>query len=598
MINDDVRALIGELAESVGSADGPDTDTLVAMRGLIDTLNKWAAESDRARAERKSSATPPPVAEPRPNLLAGDMEQLVSFLEEANEHLHHSDVQLLTLESSPHDADALNAVFRAFHSIKGLAGFMALAEVEKLAHKSEDLLDMARKGKIDLSGPTIDVIFDAVDMLKRISADCQAAIATDGILPKPAGLDELLGRIEAVRTCRKLPPAKIMNAEPGQLIGEVLVDAGAATEGSIDQALETAAGLPEPKKLGQILVESNITTSSRVATALYEQAKVSEHSRLGELMVTSGAVSEAEVAEAVRKQQEPPQPVKLGEQLVRDGAVAARDVARAIRGQRAAGADSRVRESVRVDAERLARLADGIAELITVESMVSQSKDVRKVGSPDLSRLLEQLDCIARKLQRICTSLRMVPIRPTFQRMARLARDLGKKAGKQVQLIMVGEDTELDRAIVKKLGDPLFHMVRNAVDHGIEPTAEARRAAGKPVQAEVTLRAFHKGSNIHVEIQDDGRGLDRDAILARAIERGLVHKNENRMDREILALIFDAGFSTVEKVTGVSGRGVGLDVVRQNVAALGGVVDIQSEPGVGALFSIRIPLKHRRDDPF
>ena len=184
----------------------------------------------------------------------------------------------------------------------------------------------------------------------------------------------------------------------------------------------------------------------------------------------------------------------------------------------------------------------------------------------------------------------MIPLRSTFQKMARLARDVARKADKQVEFIMFGEDTELDKMVVDQIGDPLIHMVRNAVDHGLEPDAEARRAAGKPEVGRVELRAFHRGGKIYIEIEDDGRGLDRDAILAKARERGLVGPEDEPSDREVFQLIFHPGLSTARKVTDVSGRGVGMDVVRKNVEALRGQIDIQSRPGKGSIFTICLPL--------
>ena len=243
-----------------------------------------------------------------------------------------------------------------------------------------------------------------------------------------------------------------------------------------------------------------------------------------------------------------------------------------------------------MDAERLDRLVDMIGEFVIAESMVSQSSELQRVASADLARHLGQLDKITRELQGTGMSLRMIPVRATFQKMARLVRDLAKKAGKQVEFVMSGEETELDKSVVDRIGDPLVHMVRNAVDHGIEATAEERRNAGKAAAGRVELRAFHKGGSIYIEIEDDGRGLNRDAILAKARERGLVKDGDALSDREVWNLIFEPGFSTAKVVTDVSGRGVGMDVVRRNIEVLRGNVEIQSEAGKGSVFSMRLPL--------
>ncbi|MDR2733481.1 MAG: chemotaxis protein CheA, partial [Spirochaetota bacterium] len=202
---------------------------------------------------------------------------------------------------------------------------------------------------------------------------------------------------------------------------------------------------------------------------------------------------------------------------------------------------------------------------------------------------LSQLDKITRQLQEMSTSLRMVPVRTTFQKMARLVRDLAKKSGKTIDFIMNGEDTELDKTVVDKIGDPLVHMIRNSVDHGIEPSAE-RIKAGKNGVGRVELRAFHKGGNIFIEVLDDGRGLSRERILAKAVENGMISEGANLSEKEIFGLIFQPGFSTAQVVTEVSGRGIGMDVVRRNIELLRGRIEIQSTPGHGSVFSIRLPL--------
>jgi two-component system chemotaxis sensor kinase CheA len=244
---------------------------------------------------------------------------------------------------------------------------------------------------------------------------------------------------------------------------------------------------------------------------------------------------------------------------------------------------------VRVDTLKLDGLIDLVGELVIAQSMVVQSPEVRDVASVHLSRCLGQLRGITSDLQRTAMSLRMVPIRNTFQKMARLVRDLGVQQGKDIQLILEGEDTELDRNIVEELGDPLVHMIRNSADHGIESQAE-RLAVGKPAAGTITLRAFHRGGFIVIEIQDDGRGLNPDRIRMKAVERGLVKPDDNIDERAIFDLIFAPGFSTAEKITDLSGRGVGMDVVRRNIERMRGKIEIESAIGRGTTFTISLPL--------
>ena len=244
---------------------------------------------------------------------------------------------------------------------------------------------------------------------------------------------------------------------------------------------------------------------------------------------------------------------------------------------------------VRVDTGKLDGLLDLVGEMVIAQSLVAPNLARLGNGDVQFSRNVAQLNRITRDLQRVSMSLRMVPIRGLFQKMARVARDISAKQNKKVNFLTSGEDTELDRGVVEELNDPLLHMIRNSMDHGIE-SAEKRAATGKPAAGSLHLRAYHQGGSIIVEIEDDGAGLNRDRILAKAAERGLVAPNANLADEEIYHFIFAAGFSTAEKVTDLSGRGVGLDVVRRNVEKLRGTVDISSKLGRGTLFKIALPL--------
>jgi two-component system chemotaxis sensor kinase CheA len=245
--------------------------------------------------------------------------------------------------------------------------------------------------------------------------------------------------------------------------------------------------------------------------------------------------------------------------------------------------------SVKVDTLKLDSMVDLVGEMVIAQSLVVQNRALSEVQDQQLSRDLAQLGRITKELQRTAMSLRMVPIRPTFQKMNRLVRDTAAKVGKQAQLVMEGEETELDRTIVEELSDPLIHMIRNSIDHGLEKPS-VREQRGKPVQGTVWLKAFHQGGNIVIEIKDDGNGLDRDRIRAKAIEKGLVRPDAPLAESDIFNLIFAPGFSTVENVTDLSGRGVGMDVVRRNIEKLRGKVEIQSTPGQGSTFSIYLPL--------
>jgi len=503
---------------------------------ILTRLEACRAGDDEVASAKVGGAEAPEHEQEQtePKSLAGDVGLLTEFASEAKEHLEAADVHLLNLETNSQDEEAINAVFRAFHTIKGLAGFLGLEEVGSLAHEAENLLDRARKKELELAGSAMDVSFDAVDMLKKLVVNVSDSLSSGTPVAREESLDELLERIKAV----------------------------IAGKNETEQTVKRPAVGSTDGKLGEILVESGSATQGAVEDALARQRKAAEEHQIGKL-------------------------------LVEDGKAAAKDVARALRTQQTGSkqrAVAEVKDAIKVDAHRLDRLIETIGELVIAGSMVAQSTELRTGMSADLAGQLNQLDKITRELQEMGMSLRMVPMRSTFQKMARLVRDLARKAGKPVEFVMSGEDTELDKTVVDRIGDPLVHMVRNAVDHGLENSPDDRRRAGKSETGRVELRAFHKGGNIHIEIEDDGRGLDRDKILAKARDRGLVRDNSSLTDRDIYNLIFAPGLSTAKKVTDVSGRGVGMDVVRRNIEELRGQVEINSQARKGSTFTIRLPL--------
>lgn len=310
--------------------------------------------------------------------------------------------------------------------------------------------------------------------------------------------------------------------------------------------------------------------------------------QLGDVLVQKGVVSATDVNEALKIQAAQDKPAKLGEILVQEGKASAREVSQALREQRQLASDASAR-TVRVDTSKLDNLVDMVGELVITQSQVRQNPRLSAGLDQKLTRDLSQLSRIISDLQRTAMSLRMVPIRQTFQKMIRLVRDLAKKSGKEVELAMQGEDTEIDRNMVDEIYEPLIHMVRNAVDHGLE-MPEERAQKGKPRGGRILLRAYHKGGCIIIEISDDGRGLDRERILAKAVEKGLVEGGDHLDDHQVWNLIFEAGFSTAQTVTEVSGRGVGMDVVRRAIEKLHGKVDIYSASGRGSTFALRLPL--------
>ncbi|HEY3323297.1 MAG TPA: Hpt domain-containing protein [Planctomycetota bacterium] len=510
-------------------------DVLLSATDWLAAAYQHLAGSGSQPARWKSptgAASLPPVSAPMLEQAfdANELPLIHEFVHEASEHLETAEVSLLALETKPGDHEALNSIFRAFHTIKGIGACLNLTDITELAHRAEDVLERARRKEVQLCGAGIDLTFDAIDLLKQLIQDLVGACASGRRPSRQKEIADIVGRLESA------------------------VAAPVASGGVVERAAKPVS------KLGQILVQSGLA-----APEVIEQA--------------------------VQKQQKPGNTQRLGEQLVRDRQVSARAIVTALRTQHLPEPQLRakMRAAIKVDSEKLDRLLDMVGELVIAESIVARAPELRAARGTPLIGHIAQLDKITRELQDLATSLRMVPIRPLFQKMSRLVRDLAHKTGKSVDLITSGEDTELDKSVIEHISDPLVHMIRNAVDHGIE-AAEKRREAGKAEAGRVCLRAYHKGGSIHIEIEDDGCGLDREAILRQARARGLLREEDAPSDRDIYNLIFLPGFSTSTTITDLSGRGVGMDVVKRNVEALRGQVDIRTRHGAGSVFTIRLPL--------
>lgn len=573
------------------------------------------------------------------NAVNSEPELLADFIGESNEHLDNCNEYLLTLESAPGDEETLNAVFRAFHSIKGVAGFLNLTAVRELSHKSENLLDKARSKELTLDDVVMDVIFSSVDTLRNMLTDLAESLKSGEPVIKVTSVSTLVARIVAVigeegaepaptPKAKATPPvAKEPTATPADIPFEIIASEMPRFVTEVNDHLDNSNELlltlekdPDDEEVldglfrcfHSIKGDSGFLALDKFETLAHSAENLLGLARNKELKLTGNCVDlifetidefrtmSKKLEASVNKGGVDYATDKYSELIARlDGLSGPKTTATAIvaptLGPTAAPTATASRkavlkETVKVDSDRLDKLVDTIGELVIAESMISQSEEIRQFASPVVMRRLGQLDKITRELQEMGMSLRMVPLRSTFQKMARVVRDLTRKESKEVDFVMEGEDTELDKTVVDKIGDPLVHMVRNAVDHGIEPSSEDRVAAGKPAKATVKLRAYHKGGNIYIEISDDGRGLNRKAILGKAAERGLISGDDDLPDREVWQLIFAPGFSTAAQVTEVSGRGVGMDVVKRNIEALRGQVEITSEPGKGSVFSIRLPL--------
>ncbi len=525
-LREPVAAVHRQLEQLLDAAQPFDEVALAAVRGLAEWLPvavgrvragepmpALAGPSAPAPAVMDQTAGAAPGGAPSDVLLELHLDEnrdlLVEFLGEAVDHLQQIEAALLALDHEPENPEALNSIFRSFHTIKGNAGFLGLVPMHTLAHEVESLLDLARNRKLCLHAAIITEILRSRDALSALTQ--QIAIALEqGRLP-----EQIIPVNHLIRAVKSLAAGAPVRAEPSAPPIESVVAPPPA---------EPAVSVP---------------------------------------------------AEPVAAPSSPPRKTERPAAPKSDTPV---------RGGQGGG-----NQTVRVNTEKLDSLMDVVGELVIVQSQLAESARASADENTVLHRNVSQLTRIAKELQHTAMSLRMIPIKPTFQKMERLARDLARDVGKKVHFVTSGEDTELDRTVVEEIGDPLVHMVRNALDHGLEPPAD-RRARGKAESGTLHLSAGHQGGNIVIELRDDGRGLDPDKILAKARRQGLVPENASLTREEVFSLIFMPGFSTAEKVTAVSGRGVGMDVVRRNIEKLRGAIEITSEVGQGSTFKIKLPL--------
>ena len=521
---------------------------------------------------------------------AQDRDLFFGFISESLEHIESIEVNIIALESDPEDKNTLNSIFRPFHTIKGVSGFLNLRHIHTLTHQVENLLDAARNDRISVTPALIDLVLDAVDILKKMIRDVSELMdgrefTSDSMIP-----EGFLDRLLAVQQGEEVggPEDKIASEYSGWMLGEILIDQGLIQEDELERLLQSQAE-SRLRKLGEIVIQRGYINSEDLEEALRLQL-LDQEKKLGEILIETGKADPNEIYSAV-KEQEALRERKLGEILVREKQAGAREVAGALREQKRGpeAAEHPAGRTVKVDTQKLDSLVDLVGELVIAQSLVHSNDKVLSLKDQKLFRDLSHMSRITTELQRTAMSMRMVPIRQTFQKMIRLVRDLSRKSGKQVELSMSGEDTEIDRNMVEAIYDPLLHMVRNSVDHGIEHP-ENRMQAGKSAEGRIHLRAFHQGGNVVIQIEDDGHGLDQEKILHKALERGVIGPDDSLSGQAIFMLIFQPGFSTAEKITDVSGRGVGMDVVKQAIEKLRGKIEVASEPGKGCSITIRLPL--------
>jgi two-component system chemotaxis sensor kinase CheA len=570
---------------------------------------------------------------------------LLIFIAESRELLEDMESSLLALEQTQEKSELINSIFRAAHTIKGSSGLFSLDHVVAFTHVVENVLDKVRAGTLPIGDELVatlllccDHMSSLIDGVQAGQTDANAATteagtplliklhavlgtvpgggaslvagverdATQRIASKGSGsdywhislrfgpevlrngLDPLsfirylttIGRIVDILTIPdQLPVALDMDPEVCYLAFEIHIDTH-ADKAAIEQAFEFVR---DDCTLRILPPNSRVEEYIRL---IKESPDITE--RVGDLLVRCGALTRQELEAALNIQADSLPPRQIGAILLEQQAVTVEVVDAALQKQRQVKENqAQESRSIRVDADKLDQLINLVGELIIVGAGVKLV--AAKAGIADLLQRTTKLGSLVEQVRDSALQLRMVKIAATFNRFQRVVHDVSRDLGKPIELVIEGEDTELDKTVVEKIGDPLMHLVRNSMDHGIE-SAELRLARGKPAQGTVRLNAFHDSGSVVITVEDDGGGLRRERILAKATERGLIEAGHNLSDSEIYGLVFEPGFSTADKITNLSGRGVGLDVVKRNITALRGNVEINSQEGVGTIVTVRLPL--------
>ncbi|MEJ1141696.1 chemotaxis protein CheA [Stenotrophomonas sp. CCNWLW162] len=512
-----------------------------------------------------------------------------TFFEESREGLDAMEAGLLALESGQQDAEIINSVFRAAHSIKGGAGTFGFDAIAGLTHVLETLLDELRAGKRALEGHAVDAMLSSVDVLRALLREAEHGQAAD-----PAAVAAVKARLEAVLSGQAAaaapaaPAAKVDDTPEAWQIGFT------PAPSLFMSGNDPLRIIRELEHLGSLQVAARMERLPGFAQLDPLEAHLAwDLGLVGKVPRSKIEDTFAWVLDDCELDIRPAAPPSLATQAptasaaTPSTAVAAPAVATTPAASGGGGQEAET--SIRVSVDKVDALINLVGELVITQAMLKQvSHALDPVHAESLFAGLDQLERNTRDLQEAVIGVRMLPVDAVFRRFPRLVRDLSGRLGKQVRLRTVGEGTELDKGLIEKIADPLVHLVRNSIDHGLE-MPDVRRDAGKDETGTITLAASHQGGHIVIEVSDDGRGLDRAKILAKASERGLAVP-DNPTDSQVWDLIFQPGFSTADAVTDLSGRGVGMDVVRRNIQALGGEVQIESGLGTGTRTLIRLPL--------
>lgn len=544
------------------------------------------------------------------------------FLDETKEHLQNLNNQILELESDAENMNTINEIFRAAHSLKGMAGTMGYKRMQTLTHDMENVFSEVRNGNIKVNADMIDVLFSCLDALEEYTGNIQQS-ADEGTNDNEELIAKLNAILKAGTDKAEEPAPKKEKKKKAAAVAPAAVEAEGKWKDISFEASQLKV-MREAKKSGLnvygmtvVVQESCLLKAARaflVFKAIEEKGEIvvsvpsaqdvedekfdrdftlvviSEHDldtvikaaqNVSEIEKVTGAVIEipeedTKPSQDVKKVEEPAEK-KAGAQATPEKKTVSKPV---------------VNRTVRVDIEKLDVLMNLVSELIIAKnSLVAATEQDKGRSNSGVSQQMDYLESVTTNLHESVMKVRMVPIESVVNKFPRMIRDLSKKLGKKMELYMTGEETELDRTVVDEIGDPLMHLLRNSADHGLE-SAEVRAQRGKPEVGSIFLDAYQDGNNVVIEVRDDGNGIDVEAVKKKAIERSVISPEQAEImtDKDIINLLFLPSFSTAKQVTDVSGRGVGLDVVRSKIEALSGEVEVKSELGVGSTWTIRLPL--------
>ncbi len=532
-------------------------------------------------------------------------EIIADFIVETDELIERLDQELVELEERADDLDLLNSIFRAAHTIKGTSSFLGFTRMTELTHKAENVLDKLRNQSLRLNSEIMDCLLEALDGIKTLLDEIKAGRGVDGDFDPSGTVEKLLAIVEGGAGAATTAPApKPADSSNDLDLDSILAGApkvapklkddpkGSGGDLDLDSILAGAPKVAPKLKADQkssgsdMDLDSILAGAPKVAPKLKDEPKSSEGGGgldLDSILASAPKVAPKLDTEAKAKPAPAPAP-----------APAAKPAAAAPAGDQKAVA---VEQTIRVDVERLDSLMNLAGELVLCRNrLVNITRDLESEGRDsepilDLSNVVQALSLVAGNLQIAVMKTRMLPIGKVFNKFPRMVRDLARDKKKQVELVINGAETEVDKSVVEAIGDPLVHLIRNSVDHGIE-MPEVREQRGKEPMGTVELTARHQGNHVVIIIRDDGNGMDPERIKSVAIKKGVIDETQaSRLsDKEARLLIFRAGFSTAEQVTSTSGRGVGMDVVKTNVEQLGGMIDIDSEVGHGTTMTIKLPL--------